>query len=167
MRIRRIALSVAFAAGLAALPVSAARAQYYDPYYGSCSFPLAWPFCVAGAVVGTAATIATAPFWALAGVPPYGYYAPPYYPAPAPAYYPSYPSPYATYAPPPAAAPQAAPGAPTPLTRPPPGTHPPASYAPPPVQDVYYFCPASKTYYPYVARCAVTWRRVPTTPPRS
>jgi hypothetical protein len=162
MRIRRMALSVAFVAGLAALPVSAARAQYYDPYYGygSCAFPLAWPFCVAGAVVGTAATIATAPFWALSGVPPYGYYGPPY----APAYYP-YPAPYVTYAPPAAMAPQAAPGAPTPLT--PPGTHPPTSYARPPVQDVYYFCPTSKSYYPYVPRCAVAWRRVPTTPPRS
>jgi hypothetical protein len=164
MRIRRMALWVAFAAGLAALPVSAARAQYYDPYYAPCAFPLAWPFCVASAVVGTAATIATAPFWALAGVPPYGYYGPAYYPAPAAAYYPPA---YATYAPPPTAAPQAAPGAPTPLTPPPPGTHPPASYAPPGVQDVYYFCPASKTYYPYVARCPVAWRRVPTTPPRS
>ncbi|HUC67386.1 MAG TPA: hypothetical protein VMA53_18230, partial [Stellaceae bacterium] len=166
MRVRRMALSVGFAAALAALPVSAARAQYYDPYYGygSCAFPLAWPFCIAGAVVGTAATIATAPFWALAGVPPYGYYGPPYYPAPAAAYY---PPPYATYAPPPAAAPQVAPGPPTPLTPPPSGTHPPASYAPPQVQDVYYFCPASKTYYPYAAHCPVAWRRVPTTPPRS
>jgi hypothetical protein len=164
MRVRRMALWVAFAAGLAALPVSAARAQYYDPYYPPCAFPLAWPFCVASAVVGTAATIATAPFWALAGVAPYGYYGPAYYPAPAAAYYPPA---YATYAPPPTAAPQAAPGPPTPLTPPPPGTHPPASYAPPGVQDVYYFCPASKTYYPYVAHCAVAWRRVPTTPPRS
>jgi hypothetical protein len=159
MRIRRRALSVAFVAGLAALPVSAARAQYYDPYYPPCAFPLAWPFCVAGAVVGTAATIATAPFWALAGVPPYGYYGPPY----APGYY---PLPYATYVPPPAAAPQAAPEAPPPLMPPPPGTHPPASYAPPSLRDVYYFCPASKSYYPYVESCAVAWRRVPTTPPK-
>lgn len=159
MRIRRMALSLVFVAGFAALPLSAARAQYYDPYYAPCSFPLAWPFCVAGAIVGTAATIATAPFWALAGVPPYGYYGPPY----APAYY---PPPYGTYAPPPAAAPQAVPGPPTPLTPPPPGIHPPASYAPPAVRDVYYFCPASKSYYPYVARCAVPWRQVPTTPPR-
>jgi hypothetical protein len=160
MPIRRMAMSVAFAAGLAALPISAARAQYYDPYYAPCSpFPLAWPFCLAGAIVGTAATIATAPFWALAGIPPYGYYGPPY----APAYS---PPPYVTYAPPPAAAPQAAPGALTPLMPPPPRTHPPAGYAPPPVRDVYYFCPASKSYYPYVARCAVAWRRVPTTPPK-
>ena len=126
MRIRRITISAAFAAGLAALPLSTAKAQYhphqqqpaaqgtadqlnreelarhqsgnaYSPYYwasgspgwGSppgwgwgyppCSpFPLSWPFCVAGAVVGTAAMIVTAPVLALTGAPPY-YYPPPYY----------------------------------------------------------------------------------------
>jgi hypothetical protein len=86
MSIQRIAISVMVAAGLAALPLSAAKAQYYGP---PCSpFPLTWPFCVAGAVVGTAATIVTAPFRAVAGGPyyGYGYYAPPapYYP---PRYY--------------------------------------------------------------------------------
>jgi len=130
MRIRRITISAAFAAGLAALPLSTAKAQYhphqqqpaaqgtadqlnreelarlqsgngYSPYYwtsgspsgwGSppgwgwgyppCSpFPLFWPFCVAGAVVGTAAMIVTAPIQALTGAPPY-YYAPPYYHGP-------------------------------------------------------------------------------------
>jgi hypothetical protein len=70
MRIPRLALSAAFAGGLAVLPISAADAQYYAP----CSpDPLAWPFCAAAAIVGTAATIATAPFWLLAGA------APPYY----------------------------------------------------------------------------------------
>jgi hypothetical protein len=128
MRIRRIAISAAFAAGLAALPLSIAKAQYhphqqqptaqstadqlnreelarhqsgnwYPPYYWAsdsprgwanpwgwgwgypaCSspFPLFWPFCVAGAVVGTAAMIVTAPARALTGAPPY-YYPPPYY----------------------------------------------------------------------------------------
>ena len=88
MRIRQIAISATFAVGLAALPISAAQAQYYPP----CSpFPLFWPFCVAGALVGAAATIITAPFWALTGTPPYyyGYYGPsynPYYPPPAPPY---------------------------------------------------------------------------------
>jgi hypothetical protein len=68
----RIAISALFAAGLAALPISAAKAQYYcDP------FPLHWPFCIAGAAVSTAATIATAPFYAL-GARPY-YYGHPYY----------------------------------------------------------------------------------------
>jgi hypothetical protein len=81
MRIRRIAVSAAFAAGLAALPVANAEAQYYPP----CSpFPLFWPFCVAGAIVGTAATIVAAPFVALTAPPPYyyGYYGRPYYPPP-------------------------------------------------------------------------------------
>lgn len=161
MRIRRIAISAAFATGLAALSLSTAQAQYYAP----CSpFPLAWPFCVAGAVVGTAATIVTAPFRVLAGVPPYGYYTPPYYAAPsyyAPGYY--YAPSYSSYAPPPPPAPQAAPAAPVPLT--PPTTHRPASYAPPPAGNAYYFCPTSKGYYPYVATCSVAWRPVPTSPP--
>jgi len=87
MSIQRIAISVMFAAGLAALPLSAAKAQYYPP----CSpFPLTWPFCVAGAVVGTAATIATAPFRAVAGGPYYNGYGYGYYPPPAPYYPPRY-----------------------------------------------------------------------------
>jgi hypothetical protein len=80
MRIRRFMISAAFAAGLATLPLSTAEAQYYPP----CSpFPLAWPFCFAGAVLVTAATIVTLPFRVLAGPPPYYYgYGPPYYPPP-------------------------------------------------------------------------------------
>ena len=35
----------------------------------------------------------------------------------------------------------------------------------PPAQSVYYFCPATNAYYPYVTSCAVVWRVVPTTPP--
>ena len=74
----RIAMAALFAAGLGALPLSAAKAQYCT------SFPLSWPFCVAGAAVNTAATIATAPFYALTGRPyyygsPYYYYGSPYY----------------------------------------------------------------------------------------
>jgi hypothetical protein len=89
MRIRGTIISAAFAAALAVLPLSTAEAQYYYP---PCSpFPLAWPFCVAGAVVGTAAAIVTLPFRALTVPPPYygGYYGPPYYPPPnyAPGYY--------------------------------------------------------------------------------
>ena len=79
MPISRIAISAVFAAGLAVLPLSAAKAQYYGP---PCTpFPLTWPICVAGAVVGTAAAIVSAPFQAV-GAPPY-YYGPPparYYP---------------------------------------------------------------------------------------
>jgi hypothetical protein len=78
MRIRQMTISALFAAALATLPVSTARAQYYPP---PCSpFPLSWPFCVVGAVVGTAAMIVTAPIWAITGAPPYyyGYYWQPY-----------------------------------------------------------------------------------------
>jgi hypothetical protein len=75
MRFSRTALAVAFVAGLIALPLSGARAQYY-PWCNP--FPLTWPFCVAGAAVGAAATIATAPFRVVAG-PPYYYYGYPYY----------------------------------------------------------------------------------------
>ena len=74
--IQRIAISALFVAGLAALPLSTAQAQYYGP---PCTpFPLSWPFCVAGAAVSTAAAIATAPFAVAAGAP-YYYYAPSYY----------------------------------------------------------------------------------------
>ena len=92
MRIRRVASSAAFAAGLAVLPLSTAKAQYYN---NPCWFPLFWPVCAAGVVVGTAATIVTAPVRVLAGPPPYyyryRYYGPPYYPPRAyyaPRYYP-------------------------------------------------------------------------------
>jgi hypothetical protein len=61
----RNAISALFAAGLAVLPISAANAQY-------CSFPLEWPFCIAGAAINTAGAIVTAPFR------PY-YYGPGYY----------------------------------------------------------------------------------------
>jgi hypothetical protein len=86
MRIRRITISIALAASLVSLTLSTAKAQYYYP---PCSpFPLFWPFCAAGAIVGTAANVATAPFWLSAGAPPpfsptpryYG--PPPYYPPP-------------------------------------------------------------------------------------
>ena len=74
MRFHRLAISAALTATVAALPLAAAQAQYYYP----CNpFPLTWPFCIAGAAVGTAAAIATAPFRA-----PY-YYS---YPQPAYAY---------------------------------------------------------------------------------
>ena len=100
---RLITISAAFAIGLSALPLTTAKGQYNPPpnypppnypppyhppayYPPPCSpFPLFWPFCVAGAVVGIAATIVTAPFRALTGAPPfyYGYYGPPYYSPPA------------------------------------------------------------------------------------
>ena len=94
MRICRIAASAALAAGLIALPLATAKAQYYPP----CPpFPLFWPLCAAGAIVGTAAMVVTAPFVALTAPPYYyGYYGRPYYPPPPANYYPS-----GSYAPPP------------------------------------------------------------------
>jgi hypothetical protein len=85
MLINRIAISAVFAAGLAALPLSAAKAQYAYP----CNpFPLFWPFCAAAVIVGTAGAIVTAPF-RVATPPYYPYGAPPapYYPPPG-SYYP-------------------------------------------------------------------------------
>ena len=71
MRPHQLAISAVLAAAVA-LPLTAARAQYYYP----CNpFPLTWPFCIAGAAVGTAAAIATAPFRA-----PYYAYPQPSYP---------------------------------------------------------------------------------------
>ena len=104
MRIRRLASSAAFVASLAALPLSTANAQYYygpryyppPAYRNPCWFPLFWPFCAAGVIVGTAGAIVTAPFRAVAAPPYYyRYYGPPYYP---PGYARGYyPSPYYGY----------------------------------------------------------------------
>jgi hypothetical protein len=89
MRFQRIAIPAVVAAGLAALPVSAAKAQAYYPY--PCNpFPLFWPFCAAAAIVGGVGAIVTAPFrgrrrpFRAAAGPYYGYgygygYPPPYY----------------------------------------------------------------------------------------
>jgi hypothetical protein len=33
--------------------------------------------------------------------------------------------------------------------------------------SVWYYCPTTGSYYPYVATCAVAWQTVPTTPPQS
>jgi hypothetical protein len=75
------------------VPLATAKAQYYPP------FPLFWPFCVAGAIVGTAATIVAAPFVPLTAPPYYyGYYGRPYY-APPPYYAPGYYAPPYDYGP--------------------------------------------------------------------
>src|SRR5947208_7248016 len=60
MRFQRIAIAAAFAAGLATLPFSQAKAQYYP--YPCNPFPLFWPFCAAAAIVGGVGAIVTAPF---------------------------------------------------------------------------------------------------------
>src|SRR4030088_1722642 len=90
MRFQRIAIAAAFAAGLAGLPFSQAKAQYSP---SPCTpFPLFWPFCAAAAIVGGVGAIVTAPFRG-AFYPYYpGYYygspAVPYSYPPTGAYYP-------------------------------------------------------------------------------
>ena len=87
MLLQRITVSAIVAAGLAIVPLAPAKAQYYGP---PCTpFPLTWPICVAGAVVGTAAAVVSAPFRATAYPYYYGYYPPTYY-APPPYYPPRY-----------------------------------------------------------------------------
>ena len=84
------------AVGLAALPVSAAKAQPYYPYPYPCNpFPLFWPFCAAAAVIGGVGAIVTAPFrGAFYPYYPGYYYGSPAVPYPYPptgAYYPRSP----------------------------------------------------------------------------
>ena len=99
------------------------------------------------------------------GVPIYGpaYYPAPYYAYPAPVYsYPapvySYPAPAYGYSAPvmgsysqPAYVQQSAPQ---------------AAPAPSQAQADWYYCGASKTYYPYVSECPSGWQRVPAQPSR-
>ena len=86
--------------------------------------------------------------------PAYGYPAPPYA-YPAPAY--SYPAPAYSY-PAPAVAPS--------------GAYVEQGYAqatpaPAPArQQDWFYCPDSKSYYPYVRECPGAWQRVPAQPPR-
>ncbi len=82
-----------------------------------------------------------------------------YYPAgPGPYYYPGPPVPY--YYPQPVVVPMAPDnyveqGQPQPATAPVPGQD----------SSSWYYCDASKTYYPYVKQCAAGWRQVPAQPP--
>ena len=59
---KKTVISLMLAAAIVAVPFSAARAQnpyyYANPYYAN---PLFWPFLAAGAILGTAALIVTAP----------------------------------------------------------------------------------------------------------
>lgn len=102
MLLKRAVAAVVLAGAVASVPAHSALAWRH--HHGGLFF---LPFAVAGAVVGAAATVVTAPFAALAGPPPpaygYGYgYAPapyPYAPPPAygygpPGYYSPYYSPY-------------------------------------------------------------------------
>ena len=85
------------------------------------------------------------------GAPLYdsGYYSP---------YYDSYPaSPYPAYAYPPVVV-QSSP--PVYIEQGP------AQAAPAPAQADWYYCAASRSYYPYVNECPGGWQRVPSQPPR-
>ena len=75
-------------------------------------------------------------------------YAPYYYPPPA-YYYPPY------YPPPVYAAP-----APAPVY-----IEPPQTQAAPQSENYWYYCPDSKTYYPYVKQCRSAWQKVSPQPP--
>jgi hypothetical protein len=93
----------------------------------------------------------------------YPYYSYAYAPYPYPYPYP-YPPPSAydgAYPPPPAGSvPPPPPGAPQPMAPPPPATS-----VPPAAQQVWYYCPPTKSLYPHVTSCAVAWQAIPTTPP--
>jgi hypothetical protein len=39
--------------------------------------------------------------------------------------------------------------------------------SPPPAEPYWYYCPDSRTYYPYVKDCRSPWQRVPARPPNS
>jgi len=100
MHLRRIAISAVFAAVLAALPLSPAKAQYYPfPYACNPSLVIV-PFCIASGIFAGIGGVATA---LVTGPYTFPYYAYPYLgqpniPPPA-VYYPAgtYGSPYAFY----------------------------------------------------------------------
>jgi hypothetical protein len=48
---------------------------------------------------------------------------------------------------------------------PPASTTPQTTTPPPPAPAYWYYCEASKNYYPYVSSCAGGWKKVPATPP--
>jgi len=127
MRSSRVLVGGLVAVALAVAPLASAQAGWHGHHgyyrHGGCWFV----GCVVGAVVGTAAAVATAPFViagdALAGPPPPRPYGPPpgyYGPPPPPAYY----GPRGYYPPP-----GYGPG-----YGPPPAYGPPQGYGPPPSQ---------------------------------
>jgi hypothetical protein len=99
-----------------------------------------------GSRVGVGVVIG-GPIWGPPWYPPHYY---PYYP-----YYPSYPY-YNPYYYPPAVVVPSTP--PTYIERSEPE---PSSTTP----GVWYYCPDSKTYYPYVKECPGGWQKVPAQPP--
>jgi hypothetical protein len=102
------------------------------------------------------------------GVPLYGpgYYPAPYYAYPAPVY--AYPAPAYAYPAPAYSYPAPAYGYPAPTM----GSASPPAYVersviqvPAQVQADWFYCAASKSYYPYVNECPSGWQRVPAQPP--
>jgi hypothetical protein len=128
MNSRQMAISAALTVGMAAAPLSAARAEPPSP--------LAWPFIAVGAILGTTGLIVTAPFRAVCSGcydDPYPSLARfdaylPYYTAPAPT---AYHEPPITYSAP---------------------TYPPASSAPIIQPPISYSAPPRAGYPPYGAR---------------
>ena len=86
------------------------------------------------------------PFWGASWYYPAPYYYPSYYP---------YNYPYPSYYPPAISAPSSSPVY---IER----EEPKDSYVP---QDVWFYCPDSKAYYPYVKECPGGWQMVPAQPP--
>ena len=95
------------------------------------------------------------------GVPLYGpgYYPAPYYRYPATVY--SYPAPVYTYPAPVYTYPGAVIGSYSPPVYVERGTN---QAAPAHAQGDWYYCAATKSYYPYVGECASGWQRVPAQP---
>jgi hypothetical protein len=129
--------SIAIAASLAALVASAPALAQHRGHFGG------------GPRIGIGIGF---------GVPYYGYH---------PYYYPPYYAPY--YYPPVVVAP---PAPQVYIERP---DQDPSQYQPPAQpqpqaqanagQNDWFYCPDSKTYYPYVQQCAGEWQRVPSRPP--
>lgn len=104
----------------------------------------AWAYHGGHAYIG----VSVGPHWGPSYYAPYPYYAPPYYPP----YYP----PVVVAAPaPPVYVQQAEPVLAPPVATPP--TAAPINY--------WYYCAATKTYYPYVNECPAGWQKVPQQPP--
>jgi hypothetical protein len=86
MRYGRVAAVALLTASMVTLSMSDASARCWRWHCGGPGI-LALPFVVAGAAVAGAATIATAPFAAVAGAPGPYYYGPRGYYGPPPGYY--------------------------------------------------------------------------------
>ena len=82
MPLQRIAISAFFAAGLAALPLSAAKADYQPVPYPCNNGILSLPFCLASGAANVAMSIAALPLRVIGGAPYFYEY--PFFDAPQP-----------------------------------------------------------------------------------